>query len=316
MPSPAVLADEGVKAVKAGKYNEGIEKLTEALKERPAPLWLLERSKAYLRTGDLDHALHDAERALRVAFDRANRDMMVEAQLRRAITYFRLKKYADADICAFWAIRLCDGARALEDDGQLAKIDVASGDYAVTAKEVADASAPSNENKQKSITAAMGSGDGGSRTKETQCKNQAFSWRIQALAQLEKLPAGAPGRKVTIVEKYPNPPKELPAKKTAEEEVVTPMEVDDDREENTPQKNTPENKAKSEASSKVTWEKLWNQFRTLHAKNDVRSSFYQTDTTLNVDFFVKNVPKDEFKVDAQTDGVSFPIRYELNFLQS
>ncbi|RYO73767.1 hypothetical protein DL766_004875 [Monosporascus sp. MC13-8B] len=302
MPSATVLADRGVKAVSAGKYKEGIEKLTEALKEKPAPLWLLERSKAYVRTGDIDRALHDAERALRVAFDRANRDMMVEAQIRRAVTYFRLKRYADADICAFWAMRLCEGARASEDDGQAARID-GNGDYAVTLEEVKAANARPASNAQDGLSAAMGGSSG--RTKEAQLNNEAFTWRLQALTKLEQLPPGDPGRKVGITEKYPNRPEELPDKKTEEK----PAAVETSEDEN----NAPEEKnagqgasapKNDETSKKQAWEKLWNDFSTLHAKNNIRSSYYQTDTTLNVDLFVKNVPRDEFNVDAQNDSVT------------
>lgn len=299
MPSPAVLADEGLKAVKAGKYDEGIAKLTEALKERPAPLWLLERSKAHLRTGDFEHALHDAERALRVAFDRASRDMMIEAQIRRAVTYLRLKRYADADICAFWAIRLCEGARASEDDGQLGRLDPATGDYAVTVKEVTEAHAAQTQNstKQSGLAAAMGGGGAG-RKKETQMKNQAFSWRLQALTQLEKLPPGDPGRKLGVTEKYPNPPNELPTKKA-------PSPVSLDAVEENAGNETVENTdpREGEAARKAAWEELWNRYRAAHGKKDIRSSYYQTDTTLNVDFFVKNVPKDDFKADVQADKV-------------
>ncbi|RYP63792.1 hypothetical protein DL771_009125 [Monosporascus sp. 5C6A] len=304
MPSATVLADQGVKAVTAGKYKEGIEKLTEALKEKPAPLWLLERSKAYVRTGDIDRALHDAERALRVAFDRANRDMMVEAQIRRAVTYFRLKRYADADVCAFWAIRLCEGARASEDDGQTARVD-GNGDYAVTLEEVKAANARPGSNAQDGLAAAMGGGSG--RTKETQWKNEAFTWRLQALTKLEQLPPGDPGRKVGITEKYPNPPQDLPQQKT--EEKPAAVETGEDEEEDTPVAKSAGQGASApntsdETSRKQAWEKLWDEFRTLHAKNDIRSSYYQTDTTLNVDLFVKNVPKDEFKIDAQADSVT------------
>ncbi|RYP78014.1 hypothetical protein DL769_003286 [Monosporascus sp. CRB-8-3] len=303
MPSATVLADQGVKAVAAGKYKEGIEKLTEALKEKPAPLWLLERSKAYVRTGDIDRALHDAERALRVAFDRANRDMMIEAQIRRAVTYFRLKRYADADVCAFWAIRLCEGARASEDDGQTARVG-GNGDYAVTLEEVKAANARTASTAQDGLSAAMGGGSG--RTKETQWKNEAFTWRLQALTKLEQLPPGDPGRKVGVTEKYPNPPEELPDKKT--EEKPAAMETSEDEDDTPAEKSAgqvaPAPKTSDEASKKQAWEKLWNEFRTLHAKNDIRSSYYQTDTTLSVDLFVKNVPKDEFKVDTQTDSVT------------
>lgn len=293
MPSPAVLADLGVKAVKDGKYEEGIRNLTEALRERPAPLWLLERSKAYLRTGAIPHALRDAERALRVAFDRANRDLMIEAQIRRAVAYFRLARYADADVCAFWALRLLDGARATEDDGQT-RLQDGQGDYPVRAADIHNPTA----GEQDGLSVAMKSGD--TKSKEMQLKNQAFSWRVQALSQLEKLPAGDPGRKVGVKDKYPNP--------SMEEEEPIDVGKEEDTSESKPiaVKTTSAPEERDEAARKAAWEELWNQYNSLHAKNNVRSSFYQTDTTLNVDIFVKNVPKEEFKVDAQEDSVGDP----------
>ena len=62
--------------------------------------------------------------------------------------------------------------------------------------------------------------------------------------------------------------------------------------------------AEDAGSTREGWEKLWGEYQAIHAKNNIRSSFYQTDTTLNVDFFVKNVPKDSFNVDAQSQSVS------------
>lgn len=298
MPSPAVLADQGVKAVKAGKYQEGIEKLTEALKERPAPLWLLERSKAYLRTNDFELAMWDAEKALRVAFDRANRDQMIEAQIRRAVTYFRMGRFADADICAFWAIKLCEGARATEDDGQPAKVD-ASGDYKVTAKEVSDEFAPPADRQSGLASAMAGSGGDGKRAKEMTLKNQAFSWRLQALTQMGNLDSGAAGRKVTVSAKYPTPSAEPPVKKKAEKKVAEAVTTDP-----TAGKQEEVPKAAGPTTGREGWETLWNQFRAVHSKKDIRSSFYQTDTTLNVDFFVKNVDKEQLKVDTQSNKVS------------
>lgn len=199
------LASDGIELVKHGIYAQGIEKLTQALEERDAPLWLLERSKAYLRTQELDLALHDAEKALKVAFDRAARPLMVEAQLRRAITLYRLGRFADADVCATWTANLLKGARATEDDGQQNKVDE-NGDYVVTAKEVADANKVS---KEEGMAAAMG---GGGNSKEKSLQNQSYTWRIQALNAMEKIPAGSPGRKVTVV-KYPTPSKTPPTKK-------------------------------------------------------------------------------------------------------
>ncbi|KAL7625827.1 Cochaperone protein [Parahypoxylon ruwenzoriense] len=295
MPSPAVLADEGVRAVAAGKYAEGINKLSEALKERPAPLWLLERSKAYLRTNELELALYDAERGLQVAFERANRDQMIEGQIRRAVTLFRLGRYADADICAFWALRLIDKSKATEDDGQQNKVDE-NGEYAVLPSDIT----PTKPSQDQGLAAAMGSTGG--RSKEISLRNQAFSWRLQALTQLEKLPAGHPGRKVKILEKYPKP-QAPPASKAEQKSSSIDLDDDDDDDDQKDYKAETDkpsvsNGAGAEAPELDTWEKLWERYRIIHARNNIRSSFYQTESTINADFFVKNVPADRFSLEA------------------
>ncbi|KAI0835182.1 SGS-domain-containing protein [Hypoxylon sp. FL0890] len=297
--SSAVLADQGVKAVNAGKYEEGIEKLTGALKERPAPLWLLERSKAYLRTNELDLALRDAELALQVAFQRANRDQMIEAQIRRAITLFRLGRFADADICAFWAIRLLDKAKATEDDGQEKKVD-ANGEYIVHASEVTDANQP---DKSQGLATAMGSTGG--RSKATTLRNQAFSWRLQALTQLEKLPAGHSGRKVNIAEKYPT---EASLSANGKHKPVSPTEADDDNDADSEEVGTKDGRAapKDSQGLKLDPEQLtilYKRFTAAYAANSIRSSFYQTESTINADFFVKNVPSDRFSLTAESQKI-------------
>ncbi|KAI1772997.1 SGS-domain-containing protein [Hypoxylon cercidicola] len=289
MSSPAALANAGVKAVTAGNYADGIEKLSQALKERPAPLWLLERSKAYVRANKLDLALHDAEKALHVAFERANRDYMIEAQIRRAVALFRLGRYADADICAFWALRLIDKAKATEDDGQQNKVD-ANGDYVIRVDEVENEAKP---DKNLGLTTAMGGG----RSKNNSMKNQAITWRLQALRQLEKLPVGHPGRKVTVAEKYPKP-SELPSTSRAEAK-PTPADTDGDAARDGKTASAP-----NETAGRHVLEKLWEQFREVHAKKAIRSSFYQTDTTLTADLFVKNTDASRFSVTADEQKIT------------
>ncbi|KAI0017178.1 SGS domain-containing protein [Xylariomycetidae sp. FL0641] len=290
MPSAPILADQGVKAVAAGDYKDGIAKLTEALKERPAPLWLLERSKAYLRTKDFHLALHDAERALRVAFDRANRDQMIEAQIRRAITLFRIGHYADADLCAHWAVRLCEGAKASEDDGQQTKVDD-NGDYTARPSDLEDTT---KANRSEGLAAALAGT--GARSKETALRNQAITWRLQALTQMNQLPPGHRGRKPTVV-KFPNPSEKPPTQVIENEEDMTIVKEGP---------SAPPTSGDDEASLRKAWEAMWDTFRAIHLEKskDIRSSFYQTDSTLNIDFFVKNVPKEEFTVVSQPSTVT------------
>lgn len=279
------LANEGLRLVNAGKYEEGIQKLTQALEDRPAPMWMIERSKAYLRTKQLDLALQDAEKALSVALQRANRDLMIESQIRRAVTLFRMGRYADADVCAFWAIQLLRGAKASEDDGQQNKVNE-NGEYTATYKEVSDDNARlMDDSKKAGLAAAMGGG----RTKDSSNSNQAFTWRIQALSAMEKLPTGDPGRKVSVV-KYPKPAESAAPVKAQKEQVV---EIDGTDEEMESETQTPSNAATS------PWEKIWNGLQLIHTKNQVKVDFYQTGTTLNVSVFVKDVPKETLKVDAQ-----------------
>ncbi|KAI0376505.1 SGS-domain-containing protein [Hypomontagnella monticulosa] len=283
MQSTTELADRGVKAVAAGKYTEAIELLSKALKQRSAPLWLLERSKAYLRTNDLDNALRDAHMALHVAYERANRDQMTEAQIRRAVTFFRMGRYADADICAYWAIRLIEKAKASEKDDQQKKVDE-NGEYLVTLGDLKDDNKP---DKMQGLATAMsgGAGDSG-RSKDKTMKNLALSWRHKALAELEKLSAGHPGRKVTIVDKYPEPSDEV-------EQERTNVALDTDS-----------GAGDTEKAGVQTLEEIWKQYLTTRATNTIRSNFYQTNATINIDFFVKNIRKDDFRITAENQTLT------------
>jgi suppressor of G2 allele of SKP1 len=291
MSSVTALADRGVQLVSAGKYAEGIEKLTEALKGRAAPLWHLERSKAYLRTNQLDLALYDADMALRIAYDRANRDLMVEAQLRRAIALYRMGRFADADVCAFWAIRVSDGARASEDDGQQKRIDE-NGDYAVRLKEVQE---EAKSNKEDGLATAMGSAG---RTRKSSLRNQAFTWRIQALTQMEKLPVGHDGRKAnqTLV-KYPDPSQPPTGNKTPQNPSATVDAGTGGKKVNTDSLSNP-------TSGRDAWEKLWVQYNTMYSKYKVRCSFYQTETSLTVDVFLKNLSPGQVAIDSKPGAIT------------
>ncbi|KAI0115581.1 hypothetical protein GGR51DRAFT_503462, partial [Nemania sp. FL0031] len=290
MASANALADAGLQDIAARKYDEGIGKLTEALKQHPAPLWHLERSKACLRTNQFDLALYDAEMALRIAYDRANRYQMTEAQIRRAITFFRMGRFADADVCAFWAVRLVDGAKANEDDGQQNKVDE-NGDYLVRVQEVQDEAKPATS---EGLSTALGTG---ARTKESSMKNQAFSWRIQALTQMEKLPPGHDGRKPHSLAKYPTPSHPATTK-TASQGSPAAAVASGTVDSKTSTTNTP-----NTTSTPGDWAKLWSQYETMYKKHKIRFSFYQTETSLTVDIFLKNLTPEKVTVDSESQVI-------------
>ncbi|KAI1419716.1 SGS-domain-containing protein [Xylaria sp. FL1777] len=292
------LADAGVRAVSAQKYDEGIAKLTEALQHRAAPLWYLERSKAYLRTKKLDAALNDAEMALHVAYERANRDHMMEAQLRRSITLFRMGNFADADVCAFWAVRLSDGARAHEDDGQQNKVDK-DGNYRVELEEVKE---NTSRGPSQGLATALSKNK---RSKDESLRNLAVTWRIQALTQMEKLPMGHHARKVHVT-KYPNPSQTSSTTDAPSPASAADMTDDegDKVHENTenPPDVTPETKI-------ADWEKVWARYQVSYVKHNIRCSFYQSETKLTVDIFVKNLATELITVVSESQAVRIsPIR--------
>ncbi|KAI1199189.1 SGS domain-containing protein [Nemania serpens] len=296
MSSETSLADAGVRAIKTGKYAEGIANLTKALKTRGAPLWHLERSKAHLRMNQFEHALYDAEMALRIAFDRANRHQMADAQIRRAITFFRMGRVAEADVCAFWAMRLADGARAMEDDGQQRKVD-GNGDYIVRLAEVEAEGKPKTD---AAMNTALNSKS--IRTKEFSLRNQAFTWRIQALTQMDKLPAGHDGRKLHALVKYPELsqipiPNEIPPSTSQDSSAAATSG-------GAPKDETAGIAGVPDATSSIdTWEQLWTQYHTLYTKHKIRFNFYQSNNNVTVSIFLKNLTKEQVALDSQEQAV-------------
>lgn len=92
-------AKRGADALGAGKYADAIKEYTAAIKVSPtSPDYHIKRSMAYQRTSPADYsnALSDAENAVIFAQQRAKRELIVQAQLRRAIGLFGLERYADA----------------------------------------------------------------------------------------------------------------------------------------------------------------------------------------------------------------------------
>lgn len=92
-------AKRGADALAAGKYADAINAYTAAIKVSPeSPDYHIKRSIAYQRStpADYTNALSDADRAVVFAQKRAKRELIIQAQLRRAIALFGLERYADA----------------------------------------------------------------------------------------------------------------------------------------------------------------------------------------------------------------------------
>ncbi|KAK7517008.1 SGS domain-containing protein [Phyllosticta citriasiana] len=96
----AHLAAAAAQALESKQYDLAIENYTQALTQLPEAVpYYIGRCTAYQRKSppELEAALKDAEIAVKLAHKRAKRELIAEAQLRRAITLFSLGRYKDAE---------------------------------------------------------------------------------------------------------------------------------------------------------------------------------------------------------------------------
>ncbi|KFY35453.1 hypothetical protein V494_05909 [Pseudogymnoascus sp. VKM F-4513 (FW-928)] len=106
-------ADLGAKALAAKDYTSAIKYYTEALKTANSPLWFTNRSTAYHRAGQFDLALQDAESGVLAARQRARREQITAAQLRRAIALYSLGRLGDARLVLTWVRKLNEKEKSL-----------------------------------------------------------------------------------------------------------------------------------------------------------------------------------------------------------
>jgi suppressor of G2 allele of SKP1 len=110
MSSQAAL---GLKALEVKDYTAAIKHYSDALKSSKSPLWLIQRSTAYQRSGQHESALYDAEDALLEAISRGRRELMADAQMRRAIALYGLGRYGDARLCFTFVRKLSEKEKGL-----------------------------------------------------------------------------------------------------------------------------------------------------------------------------------------------------------
>jgi suppressor of G2 allele of SKP1 len=92
-------AKRGSTALEAGDYETAIKEYSAAIKTMPSAVdYYLKRASAYQRSSPPQHdsALQDVDLAVHLAIKRAKRELIGQAQLRRAITLFGMGRYADA----------------------------------------------------------------------------------------------------------------------------------------------------------------------------------------------------------------------------
>jgi suppressor of G2 allele of SKP1 len=94
----------GQAALSKSDYSLAIQHLTRALssQSKPSPLWLIQRSTAYQRTGQHALALADADNAVLAAHARGKRELIATGHFRRAVALHGLGRYGDARMCLIW----------------------------------------------------------------------------------------------------------------------------------------------------------------------------------------------------------------------
>ncbi|KAF2021136.1 SGS-domain-containing protein [Aaosphaeria arxii CBS 175.79] len=153
-------AARGATALANSNYDEAIKEYTSAIGVNPsAARYYIQRSTAYQRSSRYADALADAETAAFLAYKRASRDLIKDAQLRRGIALYFTERYADAkfvlDIVrkmddkekslAIWESKVSKKLEGLEEGDERGKL---------TAKEKPEVEDPSEKKKTASTAAS------------------------------------------------------------------------------------------------------------------------------------------------------------------
>ena len=110
-------AAKGAAALQAKDYSAAVTHYTEAISISPQAVdYYIKRSTAYTRISPPDYsaALSDAEVALTLASKRGKRELIIQAQLRRAIALFSLERYGDAKACCDWVKEMDKDEKSLQ----------------------------------------------------------------------------------------------------------------------------------------------------------------------------------------------------------
>ncbi|KAG6080237.1 hypothetical protein E4U15_003399 [Claviceps sp. LM218 group G6] len=195
-------AERGLKALDERKWEDALNALSKALLGSTNPAWLLARSRALISLQRYEEALEDANLAFHAAYDRNRRDLLIESQYRRGVAYFRMGQYANGDCCCVYAMRLCKGHPVIEkEDPKLAHVDE-EGFWTATRE---NARLEATEDPYNKHEPSKSDGEGLPAVRDELPSHvhvsewrQASTMRQQCLNAMEKLPAGAEARKVTV----------------------------------------------------------------------------------------------------------------------
>lgn len=277
--SEVTLGNAGLAAAENKEWDIAIVKLSAAIEKSPNPNWLNHRSKAYVAKCEYAKALADAERAWHAAFERNRRELIVEANRRRAVAYYRLKQYANADCCYMYVRLLIDGGKVLERTDPAKEFTDDKGLWTISLE---DAKNEMVRERQRDSREDVSSDQ---RIELATAWRSAGSMRFQAISAMVRLPEDDNGRKCTTSQK-PDPVVES----TKEASKSTPIPVEE--------ASTPALVGKSQdvvTSGQGSNRRLEDE--------PVRMQDFQTNTKMSVSILIKGLDKDTFRVEFGSDSV-------------
>jgi hypothetical protein len=269
----------GDKALEKSDLPAAIKHFTDALIELPrAPTYYIKRATAYSRRKaadggpDFAAALRDTELALALARERGKRELIIDAQMRRAVALFQLERYGDAA----YLFDILDGKIGAK--GQ-------------------------NEDKSSQVQAAM------AQRNKAKHEQELAIWRVKIKGKLSKLSEDDDNVAVTIKE-YPDVkiPSEEELRKNLKAQIFT--SASSGIVEELPSSPSGADKTK-ESKVDVAGPGSVAPFTAgpgaPSAKNAVptkaRHEWYQTQDSVVVTVYAKGVKKDEVEADLQNTSV-------------
>lgn len=197
--SHITLAQKGLDDISAKKWDDAVSKLSTALQSSTNPAWLLARSKALVNLKRFDEALADAELAWHTAYDRNKRPLITEANYRRAVAYFRLGQYANADCCCIYAMRLVKGFPVNEKEDPALQWTDEKGFWTATLEDAKEEAKSDEINSQEN--GPLSGGQSAKPIPNAQEWRMASTLRMQILGSMERTASDDESRKVTVTAK-------------------------------------------------------------------------------------------------------------------
>jgi hypothetical protein len=282
-------AAEGDKALANSDCPTAIRFFTQALTELPrAPAYYIKRSTAFSRLKPADGgpnfqaALHDAEIALTLARERAKRELILSAQMRRGIVLYQLERYGDAAF-VFGTIQEKIGTTT------------------------------ENQDKSEKVKDAMAGGGAARSSAKKGYEQELPIWTLKVKGKLSKLAEGDEKARVTI-EEFPKGvaiPSEKDLKKQLDAFKAGKVEEGSTQAQTTPandkttdstKTSTPTTESQGTISEAQTAQSTTSP-STGPSTEKVRHEWYQSHDSVVVTLYVKGVPKDSVDTELKDESV-------------